>query len=206
MFIIVVCVITYFFNLSRHRTLEYYLDTPINLHSQTKHLFKQPYLQHKTENKMGVIPDILLRSKHHQCNWLLPLRQFSEMASHLPAMTFQIKFITTWGSNHTNAMPVRLISVTWYLGVFGHGAENAYLNPSMIPFWDFVTPGKQPTSGTPSARQKWRRKRENEEGSNTGGAWPLISEEVGHPFATVMNSSCFTIHVVDIFIGQVKSI
>lgn len=55
------------------------------------------------------------------------------------------------------------MSVTWYLSVFGHGAEKARLNPSMMPFSGFVTPGERPTSGTPSAR------RNGGEGHRRGG-------------------------------------
>jgi len=75
------------------------------------------------------------------------------MVSHLPAITFPVKHNITSESNHTQAIPGRLMSVTWYLRVFGHGAEKARLNPSMMPFSGFVTPGERPTSGTPSARR-----------------------------------------------------
>jgi hypothetical protein len=59
-------------------------------------------------------------------------------------------------SNLANAIPVRLMSITWYLSVFGHGAENARLNPSMILFSGFVTPGEGPkvrNTTRPTTRQ-----------------------------------------------------
>lgn len=74
------------------------------------------------------------------------------MAAHLPAITVQDPTRRHLESNHdtisslANAIPVRLImSITWYLSVLGHGAENARLNPSMILFSGFITPGERVT-------------------------------------------------------------
>jgi hypothetical protein len=36
--------------------------------------------------------------------------------------------------------------VTWYLSVFGHGAEKARLNPSLMFFTGIVTPGRRLTN------------------------------------------------------------
>jgi len=81
------------------------------------------------------------------------------MAAHLPAITVQNPTHRDLESNHDtiSRLPNAPLGITWYLSVFGHGAENARLNPSMILFSGFVTPGERPKSGTPRDRPHAKR-------------------------------------------------
>jgi hypothetical protein len=42
------------------------------------------------------------------------------------------------------------MAVTWYLSVFGHGAEKARLNPSLMYFTGIVTPGRRTAANSVS--------------------------------------------------------
>nr|CAB3480132.1 unnamed protein product [Digitaria exilis] len=65
------------------------------------------------------------------------------------------------------------MSVTWYLSVFGHGAEKARLNPSMMPFSGFCS-------------TKWRKKRgiEEEQEQSARKVGPLEAYEPSVPPAS----------------------